>query len=136
MRVVLDTNVLVSALLSPHGSPAQVLQLIVASKAMFCYDARILDEYRQVLRQPKFSFDRHHVDELLDFLENAGQVVACTPLRSALPDTNDHPFLEAAQAGHADFLITGNLRHFPAKLRSGITVVAPAEFLQAFTAIK
>ena len=136
MRVVLDTNVLVSALLSPHGSPAQVLQLIVANKAVLCYDARILDEYRQVLRRPKFSFDRHHVDELLDFLESAGQAVACTPLRNALPDTSDHPFLEAALAGHADFLITGNLRHFPAKLRVGATVVTPAEFLQAFTANK
>ncbi len=70
MRIVLDTNVLVSALLSPHGPPAQILQLILAGKLVPCLDLRILDEYRQVSRRPKFAFDARLTNELLDFLES------------------------------------------------------------------
>ena len=130
MRIVLDTNVLVSALLSPHGAPAQVVQLVLSGKLQLCHDARSLDEYRQVLLRPKFAFRRRDVEELLGFLGSMGLAVNCIPVDSALPDVDDQPFLEAAVAGGADFLITGNLRHFPASLRSGIRVVAPAEFLQ------
>ena len=57
MRIVLDTNVLVSALLSPHGAPAAVLQLVVTGRVVLCFDARVLSEYREVLRREKFDFD-------------------------------------------------------------------------------
>ncbi|MGH8453146.1 MAG: putative toxin-antitoxin system toxin component, PIN family [Nevskiales bacterium] len=126
----MDTNVLVSALLSPQGVPAQVLQLILAGKTLICHDVRILDEYRRVLRRPKFPFDSRDVDDLVNYLESSGEAVACVPLPDPLPDPDDGAFLEAALAGHADYLVTGNLKHYPAKLRRGVAVVTPAEFLK------
>ena len=51
MRFVLDTNVLVAALLSPYGAPAAVLQVVLSGSAVVCFDARILSEYREVLRR-------------------------------------------------------------------------------------
>lgn len=131
MRIVLDTNVLVSALLSPHGPPARILQLILAGKVVPCFDVRILDECRRVLPRPKFAFDVRHTNELLDFLESTGETVLSVPLQNPLPDADDHAFLEAALAGAAGYLVTGNPRHFPAKLRCGISVLTPAEFLKA-----
>ncbi len=129
MRIVLDTNVLVSALLSPHGAPAAVLQLILAGRVVLCFDARILSEYREVLRRPKFDFDPQLVDELMEFLESEGELVASVPLQFTLPDPGDAMFLEVAAAGEADHVVTGNLKHFPPRGRGGISVVSPRDFL-------
>jgi uncharacterized protein len=73
VRIVLHTNVLVSALLTPHGPPGQILQLAVAGKVVLRHDGRIMSEYRDVLRRPKFSFDPKNVDELLSYLESVGE---------------------------------------------------------------
>jgi len=99
LRIVLDTDVLVSGLLSPFGAPADVVRLVVSSTVTSCVDARILIEYGQVLVRPKVGFD---------------------------PD--DEPFLEVAIAGRADALVTENLVHVPASARAGVTVLGPAEF--------
>ncbi|MFP4141313.1 MAG: putative toxin-antitoxin system toxin component, PIN family [Planctomycetota bacterium] len=129
MRIVLDTNVLVAGLLSPFGPPGGVLQLLLAGKIRPCYDARVLWEYRQILARPKFGFDPERAEDLLSLLESMGMLVATTPWRLGLPDPSDAPFLEVAQAGSADYLITGNLRHFPKSKRRGMAVVSPAELL-------
>jgi len=101
VRIVLDINVLVSALLSPNGAPAAVLQLVLAGRAVLCLDAWILSEYREVLRRDKFDFDTRLVDELLEFLESEGELVASVPLSLSLPDPDDEMFLEVAAAGGA-----------------------------------
>jgi len=130
VRVVLDSNVLVSALLSPNGAPAAVLQLVLAGHALLCLDARILSEYREVLRRDKFDFDTRLVDELLEFLESEGELVASVPLPLSLPDADDEMFLEVAVAGGADHVVTGNLRHFPTRESRGMSVVSPRDFLE------
>ena len=130
MRIVFDTNVLVSALLSPYGAPATVLQMVLAGRVVLCLDARILSEYREVLRRAKFDFDKRLVDDLMEFLESEGEIVASVPLPVALPDSEDAMFLEVAAAGAADHLVTGNLRHFPVRKRRGISVLAPGEFIK------
>lgn len=130
MRIVLDTNVLVAALLSPYRAPAQVLQLLLTGRAKLCYDVRILSEYREVLARPKFAFAPESVAELLMYLEEGGELVAATPVNMPLPDPGDRMFLEVALAGRADHLVTGNLRHFPANTRRGISVISPAEFVR------
>jgi putative PIN family toxin of toxin-antitoxin system len=129
MRIALDTNVLVAALLSPFGTPAQVLALLLAGRAQLCYDARIMNEYREVLRRPKFAFDVEAVGDLLDYLEDTGTLAAGTPWPAVLPDADDAMFLEVAKAAAAACLVTGNLRHFPARARRGVTVVTPARFI-------
>lgn len=131
MKIVLDTNVLVSGILSPHGPPAAVLRALLTERVCLCFDERILSEYRDVLSRGKFAFDRELVAEVLSFLEAAGFRTLAQPLDLALPDPADQMFLEVAVFGQADFLVTGNLRHFPSSARQGIAVVSPREFLGA-----
>jgi putative PIN family toxin of toxin-antitoxin system len=119
MRVVLDTNVLVSGLLSPFGSPAQVVRMVASGVLVVCHDARILSEYRDVLLRPKFPFTRDAVDALLDQIASRGEAIASVPLRTALPDRDDEPFLEVTVSGGAEALITGNLKHSPREARQG-----------------
>ena len=132
MIVVLDTNVLVSGLLSPFGPPAQVLDLILAGEAQLAYDDRILAEYRAVLARPHFGFDSSALADLLDYLAAAGEPVVARPLPASLPDAGDLPFLEVATAASA-VLITGNRRHFPAQACGALAVVTPAELLACWT---
>ena len=131
MKVVLDTNVLVSAVLSPNGPPAAVLRALLSERVQLCFDERILSEYRDVLSRPKFSFDPHLVEELIGFLESAGLPTLADPLALELPDPWDQMFVEVAVSSAADFLITGNLKHFPENARMGVRVVPPREFLDA-----
>ena len=93
-----------------------------------CYDARILGEYSQVLRRPAFAFSPIQVDAVLAQLEADGDLVTARPLRERLPDPDDEVFLAVALAGHADCLVTGNLRHYPASRRHGVQVVSPRAF--------
>ncbi len=98
---------------------------------MLCFDERILSEYRDVLARGKFSFDRELVEELITFLEAAGSPTLAAPLAPALPDPGDQMFIEVAVASQADFLVTGNLKHFPDKATEGVSVISPRAFLDA-----
>ena len=129
MRVVLDTNVLVSSQLSPNGSPAEVLHFVLEKHAVPVLDHRILTEYYDVLLRPKLHIPRQQV---LDLLEDLVAVSAMLPVgsdRVDLPDPTDAKFVECALAGGADYLVTGNLRHFPAEACRGVRVASPAEFV-------
>jgi putative PIN family toxin of toxin-antitoxin system len=129
MRVVLDTNVLVSGLLSPHGPAAQLVLMVAAGAIVVCHDSRILDEYRTVLLRPRFRFPRGQVEALVTQIESEGEFVAASPLTLDLPDASDRPFMEVAVAAGADALITGNRRHFPSGSAWGVPVLSPAEAL-------
>ena len=128
MNIVLDTNVLVSALLSPFHTPGRILDLLLAGKVRLVYDDRILAEYRAVLLRPKFGFDRRSVEELLDECSASGLPVAAPPLVLSLSDQTDAVFVEGAAAVQA-LLVTGNSRHFPLGGCAGVTVLSPAAFL-------
>lgn len=134
MKIVLDTNVLVSAILSPNGPPAAVLRTLLTERVSLCFDERIVSEYRDVLTRTKFSFDGELVEELIGFLEAAGSPTLAPPLAVTLPDPWDQMFIEVAVASQADFLVTGNLKHFPEEAREGVTVASPREFLEALLA--
>ncbi len=129
MKIVLDTNVLVSGILSPHGPPAAVLRALLTGSAALCFDERIVSEYRDVLTRTKFSFDRDLVEELIGYLEAAGSPALAAPLPVTLPDPWDQMFIEVAVSSNADFLVTGNLKHFPKRARAGVSVVSPRAFL-------
>jgi putative PIN family toxin of toxin-antitoxin system len=132
MKIVLDTNVLVAGLLSPFGPCADIVRMASSGELTLCLDARILSEYNEVLRRPKFAFEEDSVVALLDYLEYRGQTVAASPLSHSLPDPDDEPFLEVACSCGAEYLVTGNAAHFPAALCQGINVVSPAEFLTRY----
>lgn len=131
MRIVLDTNVLVSGLLQPLGNPAQVLSLALAGAIQVCHDERILAEYAEVLARPRFKLDAAHVRDVLAKLELDGVAVDATGQSSlGLPDPDDEPFLAVALAASADVLITGNLADYPKPKCRGCAVVNPAEFME------
>ncbi|MCK4506606.1 MAG: putative toxin-antitoxin system toxin component, PIN family [Candidatus Aegiribacteria sp.] len=132
MLIVLDTNVLVSGLLKPFGVCGTIVRMVTTFDISICYDTRIVSEYRDVLYRPKFSFNRNHVSILLDYLEHSGIAVAGLPLKLSLPDRDDDCFLETALAAKADYLVTGNIAHFPKHLRCGIAVVNSGEFLEKY----
>lgn len=126
--VVLDTNILVSALLSPYGPPARVLDLVLAGEVRPAFDDRLLSEYREVLLRPKFSFDAEDVEALLDFLQIEGEPVVALPMFVTLPDADDLPFLEVAVQAEA-ILVTGNKAHYDGTGGEISAVVMPREFL-------
>lgn len=129
MRIVLDTNVLVSGLLSPFGPPGEIVRMVSAGALTLCTDARILSEYGEVLRRPRFGFPEHDLAILLDALRGQGYAVASVPLPRVLPDPGDEPFLEVALAGGASCLVTGNHIHFPAERCRGVPVLSPSELI-------
>lgn len=132
MTIVLDTNALVSGLLFPFNPPGEIVRMVSSGVLELCFDARIISEYREVLRRPKFKIDPDDIEALLEQIEACGHPVAATPLPKGLPDRDDEPFLEVAIAGEAHCLVTGNLRHFPKDRRQGMAVVSPREFLSLF----
>lgn len=132
MKIVLDTNVLVSGLLTPYGANGEIVRLVSAGALIVQYDSRILLEYQDVLSRPKFQFDPQKVDVFLDYLKQNSQVTSGAPLQKRLPDPDDEPFLEIAIAGQAACLITGNTKYFPKALRKHIKIFSPSEFIEFF----
>jgi len=128
MRIVLDTNVLVAGLLSEEGPPGWILDLILAGDLEPVFDDRILAEYREVLSRPELGLSKQPVAALFEALERFGMNVTVPPWNHPLPDPDDEPFL--AVSGHANaVLVTGNLKHYPAEARGGVTVLPPRQFL-------
>ncbi len=128
MKIVLDTNVLVSGVINPDGKPAQIINLLLNGRLTVLYDNRIIREYREVLSREKFGFSLDLIRPLVDFIMIEGEFVVAEPVKENMRDEADKKFLEVARSGKAEYLITGNKRDFP-----GIEwIVDPAEFLDKF----
>ena len=127
---VLDTNVIVSALLSSKADAAtvQVVERLFAD--FFCpvVSKEILAEYREVLHRPKFHFPVDLIDTLLDAIEGKAELVDPAPTGAVLPDMKDLPFYEVVMEKREDdaYLVTGNQKHFP----SEPFIVTAREFLE------
>jgi putative PIN family toxin of toxin-antitoxin system len=134
LRIVLDTNVVVSGLLSPFGAPGMVLRLVSDEAVALCLDARVIAEYATVLSRPGFDIDQADVASLLDAVVRTGEMAASAPLARRLPHAADEPFLEVAIAARADCLVTGNTRHYPENARAGVAVLTPAAFIEQYRA--
>ena len=123
-NIVLDTNVLVSGLLSPHGALARILDLVISGNVIIVLDGRIFSEYADVMRREKFSFPEDAVNEIITFIEREGIFISPLPLNCSVPVPGDLPFIEVSR--HADVpVVTGNLRHFRG---SGAQVMTPVQF--------
>ena len=132
MRIVLDTNVLVSGLLDPYGPPGKIVQMTSSGALSLCYDVRILTEYQEVLKRPHFKLNSDQVEILLEQIREEGHLVVSQPLPARLPDSTDEPFLEVAIAGKAQCLVTGNIKDYPVPKRGGMLLIVPAEFLDFY----
>jgi len=127
MLVVIDTNILVSALWSRDGAPAKVISLILNDALVPCYDYRIINEYRAVLERPKFGFSNSEVNALLEWIESIGRSIVAKPCNINFIDEADKKFYEVAKFCHAK-LITGNIKHFP----DDPDVMSVSEFLEQY----
>lgn len=126
MRVVVDTNVLVSALLTAGGAPDQVIQLILQGELVPLVDSRVLGEYDEVLCRPRFMFERSAREDLMRAISSLAEHVVAPPLKVSLPDPDDRMFVEVALAGAADAIVTGNVAHFRPKSGTiAVEVLAP-----------
>lgn len=127
-RAVLDTNVLVSALINPYGAPGRIWDLVIHQQLVLGYDDRILVEYQQVLRRGKFGFDRDSVDAILAIFQFQESVYPIRWNLSGIPDQTDLMFLEVASAAGCP-LISGNLKHYPENIRGTVSVLSPNDYL-------
>lgn len=130
MRIVLDTNVLVSAVLSPLGLPAQVLELVLNRTVTLLVSHAILKEYKEVLHRKEFSFPDRSIDQLLRVIDLTAEKISVVPSSLKLPDPDDLPFLDCAIQGKAGALVTGNKKDYPISVCGDARTVSPVEFLR------
>jgi putative PIN family toxin of toxin-antitoxin system len=113
IRVVLDTNILVSALLQPLGPPAQILMLALGGSVHLCVSGSVYAEYEEVIRRPRFQRSEDVIAGTLQAIREKGVWVRPNERVTACADPDDDMFLECAVAAKADYVVTGNLKHFP-----------------------
>ena len=113
MKIVLDTNIIVSALLSPQGLPAKILNLVLNGNVKIIYDNNILSEYIDVLGRKELKINQEAVKIVLDFIEKDGEYKIAIPQNNIFDDEDDKKFYELYKSTDANYLITGDLKHFP-----------------------
>lgn len=113
LRLVLDTNVLVSAALKPEGLQRTTLLLATTKPARFYVSAPILEEYAEVLSRPELMIRRGLRLQLLQLIKNCSHIIVPSRRLDVTSDPDDNIFIECADAARADYLITGNQKHFP-----------------------
>jgi len=139
MKAVVDTNVIVSALLNTNGTPAKILSLILNGSIKIQYDNRIIFEYIDVLSRKEFCFPKEMIDDLIDFIKHDGEFVNAEYMKRKFSDETDRKFYEVySSAGvavglaehtiEAKYLITGNIKHFPKE----DAIVTPKDFMQIY----
>ena len=127
MRLVLDTNIVISAFINPYGNPSQIMKIILNRKAEMCYNSAILSEYENVILRPKFSkhIDAGNIRWFINLIGNIGIAVDPLPSNVKLPDESDRIFYDTARES-GSILISGNLKHFP----KASFIMSPADFLK------
>ena len=128
MKVVVDTNVIVSGLINVEGAPAQVVNLLLNGRITLLYDNRIVREYADVLDRKKFEFKKNTIEPILDYIRNEGEYVTAEPTSKKFADKDDRMFYEVAKTAKAKCIITGNKSHYP----SEELVKNPKEFIEMY----
>jgi putative PIN family toxin of toxin-antitoxin system len=122
--IVIDTNVLVSAMLSLNGKPAKILELVLDGNFIVCHSQEIIDEYKCVLARPKFCLDQIKVQLIIGSIEKDGISIVAQTSSIPFPDESDRIFYNVAKTSNST-LITGNTKHYPQE----DFIVTPTEFL-------
>jgi uncharacterized protein len=128
LRLVIDTNVLVSAALNPDGLQRTTLLLALTKSARLYVTLPILEEYAGVLMRPHLHVRKGDRLRLLQLIKNRSYMVTPPRRLAVAGDPDDNIFIECADAARADYLITGNRRHFPAFWK-GTKVISSREFI-------
>ena len=133
IRAVIDTNVVVSGLLSPAGNEALILLAIHQGLVRPCFSEVILEEYAGVLARPKFAFSADEIAALLAMFRRQGALILPKATTAVSIDPGDTKFLQCAETAQADYLVTGNKRHFPESNYGVTRVVSASELLDWIT---
>jgi putative PIN family toxin of toxin-antitoxin system len=112
-NLVLDTNVVVPAILKPAGLERVSLVFALTAPARLYVSRDILEEYERVLHRPQRKLSHSRLSEILDLLKSRAVLVTPSRRVQGTPDPDDNIFLECADEAGADYLVTGNKRHFP-----------------------
>src|SRR5271170_6599587 len=128
LRLVMDTNVVVSAALKPQGLQRTVILLALTKLSSWYVTDAVLSEYAAVLARPELKIRKNLRQQLLQLIKNHVRVVAPSRLPQITADPADNIFVECADAARADYLVTGNERHFP-KFWKSTKVITPREFI-------
>ena len=128
LRLVVDTNIVVSAALQPEGLQRTVLLLAITKPARLYVSSAILTEYREVLARSEFQIRKGLQRQLVDLIRKRARLVDPVRTIQVAIDPEDDIFIECADVAHADYLVAGNVRHFP-KFWKNTKVVTSREFL-------
>ena len=125
---VIDTNVLVSALITknPEAATAKVVRLLLEQVFVPLYDADIIAEYEDVLHRSKFPILKETAGALISFIIENGIESSRVNFAESMQDEDDRVFYEVSLSQEDSFLVTGNLKHYPTSPR----VITPAQFLE------
>lgn len=127
LRAVIDTNVIVSALISPKGNASTILNMIADNRLTPVYSNKIFSEYQTVLIRPRFGFSKTLIDDVLSLLVIYGLLVNPQTSGIPLPDESDRIFYDVTVES-GSLLITGNIRHFPL----APYILLPSDFLKKY----
>src|SRR5437879_11712767 len=128
LRLVVDKNIVVSAALKPDGLQRTVLLLAVTRPARLYVTHAVLAEYREILARPEFKIRKGLRQQLLQLLTNRAHLVEPVRVLQVTKDPDDNKFVECADAARADYLITGNAKHFP-RFWKNTKVITSREFI-------
>jgi len=129
VRLVLDTNVIVSSFINPDGKPSQIMKTILNRKAELCYNSVILNEYEGVMSRKKFSnvINPRHIEQFINLIRSIGISFNPSSSKIKMYDESDRIFYDTARES-GSLLITGNLRHYPKESY----ILLPADFLERY----
>jgi putative PIN family toxin of toxin-antitoxin system len=128
LRLVIDTNIVISAALRPDGLQRTVFLLATTKPARLYVSKPVLLEYQDVLSRPELKIRRGLQRQFLDLIGNRAQIVSPVRPLHVTSDPDDNIFVECADAARADYLVTGNPRHFP-KFWKKTKVITSREFM-------
>ena len=124
-RVVLDTNILISALLSREGNPAKIYRMFLTKLFTLIYSMEILEEYQDVLYRPRLKIPHGDADIVMAAIRQYGEKVWVMPSVNFMVDEDDRIFYDIAKHSGA-YLVTGNTKHYP----NEPFILTPTEFLE------
>jgi putative PIN family toxin of toxin-antitoxin system len=130
-NAVLDTNIVVSAFISPNGNPAKILRMALNLEIQPFYCADVLDEYDEVLSRPKYNHSHEYKELIFRRIRETWILIEPAKSDAPMPDETDRPFYDTAREAGA-ILITGNLKHYPA---NEPWIMSPANFLDSISEI-
>jgi len=124
-RVVLDTNIIISAAISGHGNPAKIIELVSVGIIEMYYSDEILSEYEEALSRERFEFSPEKQKAAIELISETGILLDPEKSNIQIPDMDDIIFYDAAKSANA-ILVTGNTKHYP----DDDLIMTPAEFIR------